>query len=90
MNKVGRVSTLAWLTGIMLFFKSTIQINTNSTINTIKQQTMASIFVNHGGGPLPILQPELHIEFAKSLQEVSKRYPNPRGIIIFSAHWEEQ
>lgn len=26
----------------------------------------------------------------KQFQEIRKRYPNPKAIIIFSAHWEEK
>lgn len=47
-----------------------------------------SIFIAHGGGPLPILEKEKHIEMYKQFDEIKRRYPNPKAIIVFSAHWE--
>jgi len=51
--------------------------------------TMASVFVTHGGGPYPILQKAAHKLMFDSLNSIQKRFPNPKGIIVFSAHWEE-
>lgn len=51
------------------------------------------IFVNHGGGPLPLLgqQPEI----VKQLEDVRNKYlqiesknQKPKAIVVFSAHWE--
>lgn len=45
-----------------------------------------AIFINHGGGPLPILghQPEV----ASSLRGLSKELTRPRAILVISAHFE--
>lgn len=48
-----------------------------------------ALFVNHGGGPLPLLgrQPEL----AKHMKEVAKKYlpdRQPKAIVVLSAHYE--
>lgn len=45
-----------------------------------------TVFINHGGGPLPVLgqQPEI----ASSLQRLAKRLSHPRAILIISAHFE--
>ena len=47
-----------------------------------------AIFVNHGGGPMPLLgrQPEL----VSHMKEVSSRWltQKPEAIVVFSAHWE--
>jgi 4,5-DOPA dioxygenase extradiol len=48
-----------------------------------------SVFVNHGGGPLPLLgrQPEL-VHNMKEI--VAKHLPKtpPKAIVVLSAHWE--
>ena len=47
-----------------------------------------SVFVNHGGGPLPLMgqQPEI----IAHLKEVTKKWlpTKPDAIVVFSAHWE--
>jgi 4,5-DOPA dioxygenase extradiol len=47
-----------------------------------------SIFINHGGGPLPLLgqQPEIIAQ----LKEVTAKWvtKKPDAIVVFSAHWE--
>lgn len=50
---------------------------------------MASVFVTHGGGPMPLIHKEEHALMYKQFQDIEKRYPNPKAIILFSAHWEE-
>lgn len=49
---------------------------------------MASVFMFHGGGPIPLLKPNQHKLMYKQLEYLRKTYPNPKAIIIFSAHWE--
>jgi aromatic ring-opening dioxygenase catalytic subunit (LigB family) len=49
---------------------------------------MASVFVTHGGGPMPLIYKEEHQIMYQQFKEISSRYPNPKAIIIFSAHWE--
>lgn len=50
---------------------------------------MASIFLAHGGGPYPLLQKEQHQGMFSQFEQIQKRFPKPKGILIFSAHWEE-
>ena len=50
---------------------------------------MASIFVTHGGGPYPLLKKDEHKVMFEQFASVQKRFPNPKAILIFSAHWEE-
>lgn len=49
-----------------------------------------SVFVNHGGGPLPLLgqQPEIVAQF----KDVTKTWlpTKPDAIVVFSAHWESK
>jgi aromatic ring-opening dioxygenase catalytic subunit (LigB family) len=48
-----------------------------------------SIYLTHGGGPYPILEKNLHQGMYQHLSALGKKYPNPKAIIVFSAHWEE-
>jgi 4,5-DOPA dioxygenase extradiol len=54
----------------------------------MKAMRFPAIFVNHGGGPLPLLgrQPEL----VAHMKEVTSRWltQKPDAIVVFSAHWE--
>lgn len=47
------------------------------------------IYLSHGGGPLPLLGDESHVEMISYLQEITKRIPKPSAILVISAHWEE-
>lgn len=47
-----------------------------------------SIFVNHGGGPLPLLGDSLHENLVKHLAAIGKTITKPRVILLASAHWE--
>uniref|UniRef100_A0A7S1THN4 Extradiol ring-cleavage dioxygenase class III enzyme subunit B domain-containing protein n=1 Tax=Compsopogon caeruleus TaxID=31354 RepID=A0A7S1THN4_9RHOD len=50
-----------------------------------------TVFVSHGGGPLPILGDAQHKDLVKSLQQLSTRLPrHPRAILVISAHWEAE
>lgn len=51
--------------------------------------SMASVFVTHGGGPMPILYKEEHTLLYKQFQDIGKLNPQPKAVLIFSAHWEE-
>lgn len=53
----------------------------------MKNNAVGSIFVTHGGGPMPIIYKQEHAEMYKQFEEIRKRYPKPKAIIIFSAHW---
>lgn len=53
-----------------------------------KMMRFPSVFVNHGGGPLPLLgqQPDIVAQF----KDVTKTWlsTKPNAIVVFSAHWE--
>jgi 4,5-DOPA dioxygenase extradiol len=55
----------------------------------MKQLTKA-IFISHGGGPLPLLGDERHLEMVACLREIAASIPRPEAIVVVSAHWEEQ
>lgn len=48
-----------------------------------------AVFVNHGGGPMPLLgkQPELTAHMKKVVEKWLPPEP-PKSIVVFSAHWE--
>jgi len=48
------------------------------------------IYLSHGGGPLPLLGDEGHIEMVENLCAISTSVAKPSAIIVISAHWEEQ
>ena len=47
------------------------------------------IYLSHGGGPLPLLGDESHVEMIACLKEITTRLPKPSAILVISAHWEE-
>ncbi|MBL8223897.1 MAG: dioxygenase [Chromatiales bacterium] len=47
-----------------------------------------SIFISHGGGPLPLLGDPLHREMAACLTSIAAAIPKPDAIVVASAHWE--
>lgn len=49
-----------------------------------------SIFLSHGGGPLPLLGDAQHHEMVTCLQDVARAVPRPEAIVVVSAHWEEK
>jgi len=51
---------------------------------------MPTIFVPHGGGPLPVLGDPTHASLNKFLKSVHTLVPKPKAIVVATAHWEEQ
>jgi aromatic ring-opening dioxygenase catalytic subunit (LigB family) len=49
---------------------------------------MPTVYLPHGGGPLPLMQDPSHRELAQFLQGLSLRLPKPLRILVVSAHWE--
>ena len=47
------------------------------------------LFLSHGGGPLPLVQPSTHLNMINYYKEFSKDY-RPSLIVVFSAHSEEK
>lgn len=51
-----------------------------------------ALFVNHGGGPMPLLGDPEHKELTKHLRDDVKKYldlSSVSAIILVTAHWEE-
>jgi aromatic ring-opening dioxygenase catalytic subunit (LigB family) len=51
---------------------------------------MASVFITHGGGPMPLIYKEEHALLYQQFQGIQQQFPQPKAILLFSAHWEEQ
>lgn len=48
-----------------------------------------TLFLSHGGGPLPLLGDAGHKEMIDCLQTIAQKLPKPEAILVISAHWEE-
>ena len=48
-----------------------------------------SLYVSHGGGPLPLLGDDGHKEMVDNLQAIAGQIERPTAILLISAHWEE-
>lgn len=56
-------------------------------MNSAKPRTL---FLSHGGGPLPLLGDPGHQEMVANLRLLAEKYlARPSAILIVSAHWEE-
>jgi aromatic ring-opening dioxygenase catalytic subunit (LigB family) len=49
----------------------------------------SSIFISHGGGPLPLFGDPDHAEMVAQLRTIAATIEKPSAIIVVSAHWEE-
>ncbi len=47
-----------------------------------------SLYLSHGGGPLPLLGDPGHQFMVESLQTLGRKIPKPTAIVVVSAHWE--
>ncbi|MEY3038311.1 MAG: hypothetical protein RL143_878 [Pseudomonadota bacterium] len=45
-------------------------------------------FISHGGGPMPLLGDPQHAELIDMLKQLPSKFPQPRAIVVISAHWE--
>lgn len=60
-------------------------------VGTLARATrLPTIYVAHGGGPMPVLGDPGHAGLAASLKRLPKDIgvPNPTAILVVSAHWE--
>ena len=48
------------------------------------------LYLPHGGGPLPILGDQHHVELNAFLRNITKSFTDPELILMVSAHWEEE
>ena len=47
-----------------------------------------TLFVSHGGGPLPLLGDPAHKELVDRLKQIASQITKPAAILVISAHWE--
>lgn len=52
------------------------------------QTQHTTVFISHGGGPLPLLGDPGHQQMVSYLQALAKSIPRPAAILVISAHWE--
>jgi len=48
-----------------------------------------TLFIPHGGGPLPLLGEPSHQQLVQFLLQFVQQMPTPEAIIVISAHWEQ-
>jgi 4,5-DOPA dioxygenase extradiol len=48
------------------------------------------LFLSHGGGPMPLLGDQGHMEMVECLTNIAASIKKPSAIIVVSAHWEEK
>jgi aromatic ring-opening dioxygenase catalytic subunit (LigB family) len=50
---------------------------------------LPTLFIPHGGGPLPILGSPCHTSLVGFLSKAARHVPaKPKAILLVSAHWE--
>ncbi len=49
-----------------------------------------TLFISHGGGPLPLLGDPAHAELVSCLRKLALELPRPEAILVISAHWESE
>ncbi|GAB3316267.1 DODA-type extradiol aromatic ring-opening family dioxygenase [Haliea atlantica] len=54
----------------------------------MSEPVLRSLYISHGGGPLPLLGDPAHAELVRTLGELADVVPRPEAIIVVSAHWE--
>ncbi|WP_317932219.1 class III extradiol ring-cleavage dioxygenase [Halioxenophilus sp. WMMB6] len=47
-----------------------------------------TLFLSHGGGPLPLLGDPGHREMVTTLKQIAGELSKPKAILLISAHWE--
>jgi len=53
------------------------------------RNTPLVLYLSHGGGPLPLLGDEGHLEMVYTLEYLAAKLSKPSAILLVSAHWEE-
>ena len=66
------------------FFRAPLHLSVSQDM-----KVMNALFLNHGGGPLPLLGDKNHINLVKYLSSAASQISRPKAILIASAHWEE-
>ena len=55
-----------------------------------KKHQHRTLYISHGGGPLPLLGDAGHHELITLLQRIGSELARPSAILLISAHWEEK
>lgn len=50
----------------------------------------STLFLSHGGGPMPLLGDPGHREMVSCLENIAAQIPKPDAILVISAHWEAE
>jgi 4,5-DOPA dioxygenase extradiol len=58
-------------------------------LSTMKEKLMNIVYLSHGGGPLPILGDPGHQAMMEFMSHLPAQLPEPKAILIISAHWEQ-
>ncbi|XP_045505712.1 dioxygenase tasH-like [Colias croceus] len=79
---------------VFIVFMSLISMNIIRHFTSVTKMVLVApaLFVNHGGGPLPLLGDEEHIGLTNFLRDEVKKHVNfkdLKAIILVTAHWEE-
>lgn len=53
-------------------------------------RTKQTLFISHGGGPLPLFADSGHTEMVGNLEKIALELVKPSAILLISAHWEEK
>ncbi|WP_137167210.1 DODA-type extradiol aromatic ring-opening family dioxygenase [Salinimonas lutimaris] len=53
------------------------------------QPFYSTIYLSHGGGPLPLLEDKRHTALVQQLKQIAKQSRKPDVIVLVSAHWED-
>lgn len=56
----------------------------------MSENLMPVIFVPHGGGPMPLMGDANHRELTAFMSTIANRLPEPKAILVITAHWEER
>ena len=58
----------------------------NSESNNLQSSVL---YLSHGGGPLPLLGDQDHLDMLNFIRKVTPTLIKPSAILVISAHWEE-
>ncbi|CAF4946803.1 unnamed protein product [Pieris macdunnoughi] len=80
---------------VFIVFMSIISMNIIRHFTSVKKMVLIApaLFVNHGGGPLPLLGDKDHMGLTTFLRDEVKKHVNfkdLKAIILVTAHWQEK
>ncbi|CAJ1368913.1 unnamed protein product [Effrenium voratum] len=66
--------------------RKTLEAEVRKALGRLEQALSRSVYINHGGGPLPLLQKQPSI--SKFLASYAASLPRPSAVLVVTAHWE--